>query len=281
MKKNIEFYNFQGKNWKEVIEKTTHMTIAAHHDDIEIMSYEAIAHCFNREDKSFFGVVVTDGSGSARDGEYKNYTNEEMKAVRIEEQKKAAHIGEYGLLAMMNHPSSEVKNPNNIQIIDEISEMIKMAKPEFIYTHNLADKHDTHIGVVTKVIKAIRNLNIQDRPKLIYGCEVWRNLDWVVDTDKIFLDTSKYPNLASSLVEVFDSQISGGKRYDLAAIGRRLANATFSESHAIDQSQSMTYAMDLTPLIDDDSLDIEAYVLSYIERFKLDVQNRVKKMLGK
>jgi hypothetical protein len=34
--------------------------------------------------------------------------------------------------------------------------------------------------------------------------------------------------------------------------------------------------MDLTPLIDDPTLPIAAYVLSFIERFREDVANRLK-----
>jgi hypothetical protein len=37
--------------------------------------------------------------------------------------------------------------------------------------------------------------------------------------------------------------------------------------------------MDLTPLIVDDTLDIEAYVTSFIQRFKDDVSLKIKKML--
>ncbi|MCF7931230.1 MAG: PIG-L family deacetylase, partial [Acholeplasmataceae bacterium] len=148
-----------------------------------------------------------------------------------------------------------------------------------LYTHNLADKHDTHIGVTTKVIRAIRLMDKKIRPKAVYGCEVWRDLDWMNDSEKVIFNVSGRPNLSQALVEVFDSQITGGKRYDLATAGRRMANATYSSSHSVDQADEIILGMDLTPLIIDDSLDMNAYVLEYIERFKLDVEKRIKKML--
>jgi LmbE family N-acetylglucosaminyl deacetylase len=263
----------------QAIRRTTHMSIAAHQDDIEIMAYDGILKCFNKKDAWFFGVVVTNGSGSARDGIYKNYTDEEMIAVRKTEQKKAAYIGEFGALALLDYPSKETKDPQNTEIIEEFKQLIELASPHTIYTHNLADKHDTHIGVTTKVINAIRQIEPSKRPKHIYGCEVWRNLDWMVDNEKVIFDVGAHPNLAAALVEVFDSQIIGGKRYDLATLGRRLANATYSESHAIDQSNALIYAMDLTPLIEDDHLDITSYVLDYIKRFESDVKKRIEKMI--
>lgn len=279
LKPTAEFFVYDGKPIDEAINRTTHMSIAAHQDDIEIMAYDGILQCFNNPDQWFFGVVVTNGSGSARDGEYKNYTDEEMIQIRKLEQKKAAFIGEFGALALLDHPSSEVKNPQNDEIVDELLKLLNAAKPKILYTHNLADKHDTHIGVVTKTIQAVRKMAPEDRPEKVYGCEVWRDLDWMVDEDKIRFDVSGHPNIAASLVEVFDSQIIGGKRYDLATMGRRLANATYSESHFVDKATAVSVAMDLTPLILDDGLDMKTFVLDQIEKFKKDVEKRVAKML--
>lgn len=279
LKPSAEFFVFDEKPIKEAVSRTTHMSIAAHQDDIEIMAYDGILKCFNQPNNWFFGVVVTNGSGSARDGEYKNYSDENMIKIRKLEQKKAAYIGEFGALALLDHPSKEVKDPKNTEIVDELLMLLNQAKPEVLYTHNLADKHDTHIGVTTKVIRALRKMDKKDRPSKVYGCEVWRDLDWVVDKEKVAFDVSAHPNLAASLVEVFDSQIVGGKRYDLATMGRRLANATYSESHFVDQADAVIHAMDLTPLIENDGLDITTYILDYIERFKKDVRDRIEKML--
>lgn len=259
--------------------RTTHMSIAAHPDDIEIMAYDGIVKCFNQKDKWFFGVVVTDGAGSARTGVYKDYTNEEMIKIRRTEQEKAAMMADYSGVAMLDYPSKAAKDACDEQIIEELKNLIIASKPEVIYTHNLADKHDTHIGVVIKTIKAIRQIEPSLRPKKLYGCEVWRNLDWLLEDDKVLFDTSKHPNLASALVEIFDSQIVGGKRYDLGAIGRRRANATYTESHSVDEAEQMIYGMDLTPLIENDDIDIADYVLGFVNRLKSDVENRVKKML--
>jgi LmbE family N-acetylglucosaminyl deacetylase len=279
-KPQAEWFIPDQKPVEEAVKRTTHMSIAAHQDDIEIMAYDGIVQCFGRDDKWFFGVVATDGSGSARDSIYKNYTDAEMIKIRKLEQKKAAFIGEFGALALLDYPSKEMKDPANIEIIDEFAKLLLLAKPEILYTHNLADKHDTHIGVTTKVIKAIRTLDKKDRPKKVYGCEVWRDLDWMVDSEKVEFDVSAHPNIAAALVEVFDSQIVGGKRYDLATAGRRLSNATYATSHKVDRSQAMSYAMDLTPLIEHDDLDITTYITDYIDRFKKDDYDRIQKMLS-
>jgi LmbE family N-acetylglucosaminyl deacetylase len=264
---------------ERALARTTHMAVGAHQDDLEIMAFDGILKCFQREDRWFTGVVVTNGAGSPRDDVYKDYTDEAMRAVRIKEQKKAAVLGEYAAQALLDYPSSAVKDGSNKDPLEDITLLLKMAQPEVVYTHNLADKHDTHVAVTLRVIQAIRTFPEQDRPRSLYGCEVWRDLDWMVDEDKIAFDCSGHQNLQAALLGVFDSQVSGGKRYDLATMGRRRANATYFASHGTDVATGLIYAMDLTPLIQDPSQDIQSYVQAYLNRFTQEVQTRILKAL--
>lgn len=279
VKEGAELFIPDGKPAEEAVKRTTHMGISAHQDDIEIMAYHGILECFGKDDKWFAGVVVTNGAGSPRDDLYAKYTDEEMQKVRKAEQKKAAYVGEYGYMALLNYTSSEVKDGNNDAVVNELKEIIEASAPETVYTHNPADKHDTHVAVVIRVINAIRALPVEKRPKKVYGCEVWRALDWLNNEDKVMFDVSAHPNIAAAVLAVHDSQICGGKRYDLATDGRRRANATYAESHGTDNAEAMSYAMDLTPLIEDDSIDIWAYVKGYIDRFCNDIEKRIKKVL--
>jgi hypothetical protein len=99
-----------------------------------------------------------------------------------------------------------------------------------------------------------------------------------VDEDKVAFDVSAHQNLQAALLGVFDSQISGGKRYDLATMGRRQANATYHASHRVDVTTGMSFAMDLTPLIQDPALSIEAYVKVYVDRFFRDISGRIARL---
>jgi hypothetical protein len=73
------------------------------------------------------------------------------------------------------------------------------ARPRILSTHNLADKHDTHVGVALRTIESIRELPVAQRPKKLYGCEVWRGLDWLPDSDKVVFNFREYDNVAPSL----------------------------------------------------------------------------------
>ena len=106
---------------------------------------------------------------------------------------------------------------------------------------------------------------------------MWRNLDWAIDEDKVVFDVGAHGNLAAALLGIFDSQICGGKRYDLAALGRRRANATFFASHGVDESEGLIFGIDLTPLVEDDSICPIDYINGYIDRFAAEVRDRVKK----
>jgi LmbE family N-acetylglucosaminyl deacetylase len=257
--------------------RTTHLAIAAHQDDIEILAAAPILECFQQPERWFSGVVVSDGRGSPRSGLYANYNNEEMRQVRFKEQCKAAMIGEYAAQVLLDYPSNAIKDSANPKPVEDLVALLQLARPSYIYTHNLADKHDTHVAVALRVITAIRSLPPELRPAGLYGGEVWRNLDWLLDQDKIYLDTSEHENLQLALIGVFDSQIAGGKRYDLASMGRRRANATYAESHGVDTAEGLSYAMDLTPLILDPEHSITDYVQEFIQRFNQDVLSRLNR----
>jgi LmbE family N-acetylglucosaminyl deacetylase len=201
-----------------------------------------------------------------------------MRLVRFKEQRKAAIVGEYAAQVMLDFPSKAVKDASRHEPVEDIRAILRAAKPKFIYTHNLADKHDTHVAVALRTLEALRGLNLAERPEKVFGCEVWRALDWMVDSDKVTLDVSHHENLQFALLGVFDSQIAGGKRYDLASMGRRRANATYFESHGVDNATGLSYAMDMTALMNDASLKPAEFAQGFVQRLSLDIQERVNRM---
>ncbi len=256
---------------KAALARTTHLCVSAHQDDIEIMAYHGIAECFGREDRWFTGVVVTNGAGSPRSGIYGAYTDEQMQRIRVEEQRKAAQVGGYSCQLQLGYTSAEVKDAARDAVIGDLEAIFRVAQPRVVYLHNLADKHATHVAASLAAIAALRRLPPEIRPRKVYGCEVWRNLDWLPDEDKQCLPVSAYPNVAAAVLGVFDSQIGGGKRYDLATAGRRLANATYFASHATDAETALAFAMDLTPLVEDPKLDVPRYVTGFVDKLKTEI----------
>ncbi len=273
---SAEIHVPDGTQVREALRRTTHLCVSAHQDDIEIMAAAPILECFQQKDKWFTGVVVTDGRGSPRNGLYQDYSDEDMRLVRFKEQRKAAVVGEYAAQVMLDYPSKVIKDASQKEPVNDLALLLEVARPDIVYTHNLADKHDTHVATALRVIEALRRLPEEQRPQKLYGCEVWRALDWMLDADKYAMDLSQHESLQAALLGVYDSQIVGGKRYDLASMGRRRANATYFESHGVDVTAGLSYAMDMTPLLRDVSLDPLTFVENLIEHFREDVSARIR-----
>ena len=272
---NHDFYVPDDVSLADSLARTTHLGIGAHQDDLEFMALHGILHCFHETEYWFSGVTCTDGAGSARAGPYALFTDDQMKAIRRQEQKKAAQIGHFGFMVQLDHPSRHAKQASQRHLlVADIQHVLEQAQPDIIYTHNPFDKHASHVGVLLATLEAIQALPVETRPKQLWGCEVWRGLDWLADEDKAVHDVSDRPNLAASLNGVYDSQIAGGKSYDQAVEGRRRANATFHESHVVDQATHVQYAVDLSELISGERT-LQDFCREKLERFQEDVFGRL------
>jgi LmbE family N-acetylglucosaminyl deacetylase len=278
--RTAEIFVPDGQPVAAALKRVTHLGIGAHQDDLEFMAFHGIIECFASEKKWFGGVTCTNGSGSSRTGAYEKFSDAQMMAVRRGEQNAAAVVGKYGAILQLDYPSAAVKNSADPALKNDLKKILAATRPQVVYTHNLADKHVTHIGVVIAALHAMRELPRAQRPQKVIGCEVWRDLDWLPDADKVVMDVSCYDHLAAALNGVFDSQIAGGKRYDLATTGRRAANATFAESHATDKANQVILGMDLTPVVANETLDIVAFANRFLERFTDDVKTKLRRSLG-
>jgi len=264
---------------QRALSRTTHLGIGAHSDDLEFMAFEGIIRCYHSSQLWFGGVVCTDGAGSARSGRFEKISSEQLRRLRVREQQRAAARGRYAFVAQLGHPSAALEKPRGSRLVEELQDIITACRPQVIYTHNPADKHSTHIRVLVAVMEALHRLPVRMRPRKLIGCEVWRGLDWMPDSKKVFMDVSGHEKLAKQLNACFVSQIRGGKRYDLAVMGRRRANATFFQPRETDAVSEAIFGMDLTPLIGLPPDRLLNHTMGLIENFKNDVAHTLKKSL--
>jgi LmbE family N-acetylglucosaminyl deacetylase len=129
------------------LERITHLGVGAHQDDLEFMAFHGIMECFHSQTLKFGGVTCTNGSGSARTGPYSACSDAQMMDVRKEEQRQAAIVGRYAAMIQLDHPSCVIKSAADTRLRDDLIQILTHCRPHIIYTHNPADKHDTHIGV--------------------------------------------------------------------------------------------------------------------------------------
>ena len=255
-----------GITLEEALSATTHLGIAAHPDDLEIMAIHGILAGFRGGGASFAGVVLTNGSGAPRGARFAGLSNAELAALRKEEQKEAARVGRYRAVAFMNFASQDVRSGSGV--VESLARVLQAARARVVYTHSLLDAHSTHSAAAWRVIQTLRSLPEDFLPEQVFGCEVWRGLEWLPARWRVTFDCSDHLELQKSLLDAFKTQVESGKRYDFAIPGRRAANATMNDPNAVDNAQAVAYAMDLTPLTRDKTLSPRAYLQKILRDFE-------------
>lgn len=281
LRPDVDVHVPDGMAMPDALVRTTDLGVGAHQDDLEFGYPVPIAECRADAMRWFAGVTCTDGAGSARGGAFADHTDEQMVEVRRAEQRTAADIGGYAAVLQLGHTSAGIRSGEGVRsLADDLATVLDAARPVNVYTHNLADKHDTHLAVGLATVLAVRLLPPAQRPARLIGVEGWRDLDWLGDGEQVRMDATPHLELIARFDSVFASQIDGAKRYDVAIQGRRRANATLHAPRAIDDAQEVIVAMDLTPLVHNDELDPVGYTLAAVDRFRGDVEARLRRLSG-
>ncbi|MCQ2086778.1 MAG: PIG-L family deacetylase [Bacilli bacterium] len=238
--------------------------ICAHPDDCELMAIDGIQRGYRATKYTFACVVTTDGLDAERCGRYLKMTDKRMVNILANEEKKAANIGRYNSVYFMNYSSEEARDQDNQDIINEYVEIIKELKPRVIYTHSLLDRHPTHVAVAVKVINALRTMKKGDQPKVLYGCESERNLEWVAPEKIVTFNISKNMRLQRQLISVHKSQ-NLARDYVNAAIGRRYVNAVFNKVETKKNAKLTAKAINMTTLLRRKEYPIKRFAMSFID----------------
>lgn len=271
---DAELHVPDGTAGEAALARVTELAIGAHPDDLEVLAYPGIEACYREADRWFGGIVLTHGVG----GPSLDAGVEDLGLKRREEQRAAARLGEYGAVVQLGLASADIRGERPVApVVDDLTRLLLIARPTTVYLHNPADRHESHVATLARSIEALRALPAEYRPQRVLGLEVWRDLDWATDGDRVELHVGRHPELATKLIAVFESQIAVGKRYDLAVDARRRAHATFSDSHSTDAADGLCLALDLTPCIQDDGPTLAERVGDAIDRLRDDVLSRLER----
>jgi LmbE family N-acetylglucosaminyl deacetylase len=264
----------------DALARVTHLGIAAHADDLEIMAYHGIRTGRTEPGARFGAVVCTDGAGAPRGGPHAGVSDEEMRTLRRDEQREAARRGGYAVAVQLDHPSASVRDGAAPEVVRDLSAVLAATRPRVVYTHNPMDAHVTHLGVCAAAIDAIRALPAAARPDRVFGCEGWRGLDWLSGADKTWLDLGGDDAAWSHLIGAFASQIEGGRPYHEGALGRARANGVFREAGEAGGRERLWLAIDLTPLVRDGAEDLADFVRARLDRFAREVMGALARARG-
>ncbi len=67
---------------KDALSRTTHLVIAAHQDDVEIMAPHFIEQCYRNPDRWLTATVVTGNVGKSKGGIYSDFTDGQIIDLR-------------------------------------------------------------------------------------------------------------------------------------------------------------------------------------------------------
>jgi LmbE family N-acetylglucosaminyl deacetylase len=266
-----ELFVPDGRTPDEALARVTHVGIGAHADDLELMAFHGIARCLSTPGCWFGGVVASDGARAPRIGRFSALSNEELRDVRRAEQRAAATRGRYAMVAQLDYASPQVI-AGDTKLVDDLHGLLDATRPRVVYTHDPADRHATHAAICAATIAALRRMPAQYRPSRLYGCEVWRSLDWLAEPDLVRLDVSGHDDTWRALLACFPSQTEGARPYERGALGRAQANAVFSEARVAGGGGGVWLAMDLSPLLRDDALSLAAFVDDVVARFAAELK---------
>lgn len=271
---SAEIWIPDGREPAEAWRGVTHLAVGAHPDDVEFMAFHGIQLCYDRPAPGFAAIICTDGARSPRAGDYTDCLPAELVRRRAQEQRRAARLGRFAALARLSCSSPEARR-GAPELAAGLRELLSLCRPEILYMHSPFDRHPTHAAVARMTVAALRQLPAAARPQRLYGCEVWGGLDWLPERRKVFLDISTRQDLAAELIAVYESQLSPAKRYDRAVPARWQANATFHEWDKPDTCSHAALAVDLTPLLGDESPGLARYVEEVLAEHRAAVAQRL------
>lgn len=264
-------YAPDGADESTALARTTELVVGAHPDDVELMVPGVIGECRGRDDRWVTAVVITTGAGSVRPPDEPDLAGAALAARRVAEQRAAADLGGYGALVMLGLASGDLADTAAAGRVQErLVEVLRAARPDRVYLHDLTDLHPTHVAAARLTLDALRSLDGGRQPSRVVACEGWRSLAWLDPSRRVALDVTGHEALAVELLGCFASQL-GAKGYAGAAPGRRRANAVFADPHRADAAREVVYGMDLTPLVADPGLDPSTFVLALIDEFRSGV----------
>ena len=181
-------------------------------------------------------VYATNGGGSAKEGEYKNVSTEDMIKIRKHEAEVSLHTlldnpHQAEQLFLEFHSSDLFENPE--MFANELGKILDRKAFDEIYVPYPNDRHPTHRAVTTLSIEVVK---AKSPKSALYAYETWDSIP--VDEKTVFVDITPYYKRKLSAVSCHKSQCSITP-FDEGIIAKNRYNAVF---HAINSKHQMEYA---------------------------------------
>jgi len=162
-------------------------------------------------------------------------------------------------------------------VLKDIQKILAEVQPDVVYTHNIFDKNPIHQKLAQIVIDAIMLMDEESRPRLVYGCELNRALNWLPDKYRVTFDLSENKELQNRLIGVYDTKAEQSKNYAKAVMGRKMANATFitTEVDPGEEEKMIWYGINLSPVVQK-NISVKEYCTKILSDFNKEVLDGIR-----
>ena len=172
--KSYDIFIPDGAPIEDALNRTSHLAIGAHSDDLEIMAYHGIVNCYGHGEQLnknwFTGVTATDGRGSSRAGLYSECSDEEMAKIRKEEQNQAAVVGRYSAMLQLGYSSDEILNKKgSIKLKEDLLSILKETNPIIVYTHNISHLSPVQASSWLPIVLSSSSLTDSQSMAFVFG----------------------------------------------------------------------------------------------------------------
>jgi hypothetical protein len=152
-------------------------------------------------------------------------TDDAMRTIRQREQEKAAVVGEYAAVVMLDRTSADVQGPGHVALVQELTDLLRAARPEVVYTHSPRTGIRRTYRWSSPPWPPAARCPPASAPRESSAARCGATSSGSPQRTRSRSDVSGRDSMGAALMGVFESQIVGGKRYDLAVPARRLAHA--------------------------------------------------------
>lgn len=175
--------------------------------DLERISSSYINDNFCDGNRCFVGVISRAPHNILGKNLYAGYSDQDMISIRMQEAVKAANIGSYASLYLLNYAS--LKEEKNF-LLSDYKNLLNNYRPDVIFTFSPFDDDIDHIVSLTVLIEAIKQIKNYS-PKHIFAVNTFGDFGAFNPEGLIHLNLSKQRDLINSLISVYVSIKEEGK----------------------------------------------------------------------
>ncbi len=177
------------------------MGFAVEAGELEAISCAQISDILCDGNRSFVGVITRTPHDVKPCGAYEDYSEDDMISIRLHEAIKAANIGSYQALYLLNDGELEEVNE---ELVNDYAELLTTYKPDIIYTYSPLDVSHEHIVSLKALLEALSRVEGYN-PEHIYAVNYDGEGGLLDKEDLVYLDIDSRYDVIESMISIYVS----------------------------------------------------------------------------